>query len=125
MDYMGRPLDHALSIFLEDIRERGLTDKILLVVTGEMGRTPNINAKGGRDHWGNLTPLLLSGGGLEMGQVIGQSDAKGGEPATEPFGPQNLIATIMDRLLDVGQVRTMPGVPNDVMRAITAAPPIL
>ena len=49
-----------------------------------MGRTPRINKSGGRDHWGNLAPLLLSGGGLKMGQVIGQSSRNGGEPATEP-----------------------------------------
>ena len=60
---------------LEDVEQRGLSDKILLVCCGEMGRTPRINKNGGRDHWGNLGPLLLSGGGLNMGQVIGQSAA--------------------------------------------------
>ena len=57
MGYMGAPLDHALSAFIEDLEARGLSEKILLVVTGEMGRTPKINKNGGRDHWGNLTPL--------------------------------------------------------------------
>ena len=75
MGYMAPPLDHAISAFLEDVKSRGLEDKIMLVVCGEMGRTPKINGKGGRDHWGNLGPLLLAGGGYPMGQVIGQSKA--------------------------------------------------
>ena len=73
--YLGLPFDHAISTFLDDVAERGLSDKILLVCCGEMGRTPRLNARGGRDHWGNLAPLLLAGGGLKMGQVIGQSTA--------------------------------------------------
>ena len=81
MEYMGLPLDHALSAFIEDCQSRGLSDKILLVATGEMGRTPKVNAKGGRDHWGGLAPLLLYGGGLKMGQVIGQSTRDAGERA--------------------------------------------
>src|SRR5204862_1431066 len=58
MRYMGRPLDHALSAYLADVAARGLDEKILLVVCGEMGRTPRLNRSGGRDHWGNLAPLL-------------------------------------------------------------------
>lgn len=122
--YMGRPLDHAVSAFVEDIRARGLSEKILLVVTGEMGRTPKINAKGGRDHWGNQTPLLLSGGGLPMGQVIGHSSPNGGEPASEPFGVKNLVGTILRNLLDVGRVRLMTGVPADLQRLLATAEPI-
>ena len=59
LGYMGVPLDHALSALHRRCRSRGLSDKILLVVCGEMGRTPRINRNGGRDHWGNLAPLLL------------------------------------------------------------------
>src|SRR5213592_1798794 len=81
---LGGQVDHAVSAFLEDVRERGLSDKILLVVTGEMGRTPRRNRDGGRDHYGNLTPLLIAGGGLKMGQVIGQSDKPASAPASEP-----------------------------------------
>jgi len=124
MQYMGRPLDHAVSAFLEDVKARGLSDKILLVVCGEMGRTPQVNKNGGRDHWGDLAPLLVSGGGLTMGQVIGQSDPRGGRPATTPQTPQSLVATIMHSLLDIGKLRTMTGVPVDLLRAITAADPI-
>jgi hypothetical protein len=124
MQYMGLPLDHALSAFLEDVHQRGLSDDILLVVCGEMGRNPRINNRGGRDHWGGLAPLLLAGGGLRMGQVIGQSTRDAGEPATEPIEIKHLLATIMHTLLDVGALRTVTGVPSDVSRVITGADPI-
>lgn len=124
MQYMGLPLDHALSAFLHDVADRGLSDRILLVVTGEMGRTPQINAKGGRDHWGGLAPLLLAGGGLPMGQVIGQSSADGGSPASEPITIAHLISTIMHSLLDVGAVRILRGIPPDVTRVIADSHPI-
>ena len=124
MQYMGVPFDHAVSAFLQDVEARGLSDDILLVCCGEMGRTPKINARGGRDHWGGLSPLLLSGGGLKSGQVIGQSTRDASEPATEPITIKNLVATIMHTLLDVGEVRTMTNVPADVARIITGPEPI-
>jgi hypothetical protein len=124
MRYMGGPLDHAVSAFIEDVHARGLQDKILLVVTGEMGRTPRLNKAGGRDHWGNLTPLLLSGGGLKMGQVIGQSNRDGGEPATEPVRNQNLIATVLHTLLDMGEVRIQQGLPREIASVMTGYSPI-
>ncbi len=124
MDYVGRPFDHAVSAFIEDIEARGLSDKILLVCCGEMGRTPLINKDGGRDHWGNLAPLLLYGGGLKMGQVIGASSRDGGEPASHPVTMKDLLATIMHTLLDIPQVRLMPGVPQRIIDAITKGEPI-
>jgi hypothetical protein len=122
MSYMGPPLDHALSAFLEDVKQRGLEKRILLVVTGEMGRTPRINAKGGRDHWGNIAPLLLSGGPLRMGQVVGQSDKIAGSPATEPVRLKNLIGTVMHSLLDVGKLRVLRGVPRELLTMAEYAP---
>lgn len=125
MQYMGLPLDHALATFVDDCEARGLGDKILLVATGEMGRTPKVNARGGRDHWGGIAPLLLYGGGLGKGQVVGQSTRDGGEPQSDPQGMENLMATIMHRLLDIGQVRLMPGLPQDLLRALTLPQPIV
>jgi hypothetical protein len=119
MGYMGLPLDWAASAFLEDVAARGLSEKILLVVCGEMGRTPKINKNGGRDHWGNLAPLLLAGGGLKMGQVLGQSTRDAGEPATEPIRIQNLIATILHTLFDVGELRLVPGLPREIGTVMT------
>lgn len=124
MRYCGVPLDHAVSAFLDDVAERGLSDKILLVCCGEMGRTPQINKTGGRDHWGNLAPLLLAGGRLRMGQVIGQSTRNAGEPSSEPMRIPNLLATVMHTLFDVGELRVTRGVPAEVMRVATAADPI-
>jgi uncharacterized protein (DUF1501 family) len=124
MRYMGQPLDHALSAFIEDVEARGLSDKILLVACGEMGRTPKVNGKGGRDHWGNLGPLLLSGGGLNMGKVIGQSTKDAGEPATEPVRIKNLIATVLHTLFDVSELRLVPGAPREVATIMTGYDPI-
>jgi hypothetical protein len=124
MGYMGVPLDYALSAFLDDLEVRGLSEKILLVVCGEMGRTPRLNNKGGRDHWGNLGPLLLAGGGLRMGQVIGQSDRVGGSPSSTPIRIQNLIATILHTVFDVGQLRIVPGMPREITTTMTGWEPI-
>lgn len=114
MGYMGLPLDHALSAFIEDCEARGLSDRILLVACGEMGRTPRINGKGGRDHWGNLGPLLLYGGGLKMGQVIGRSDRNAGGPNSDPVRIPHVIGTILHTLFDTGELRIVPGVPREI-----------
>lgn len=120
----GGQVDHAVATFIEDLHDRGLTDKILLVITGEMGRTPKRNKNGGRDHWGNLTSLAFAGGGLKMGQVIGQSDKNASVPATEKYTPKNLMATVMHSLFDVGELRLAPDLPRDVLQATTESAPI-
>jgi hypothetical protein len=124
MRYMGAPLDHALSAFISDVEARGLDEKILLVACGEIGRTPRINRNGGRDHWGNLGPLLLTGGGLSMGQVIGRSDSNAGAPTTNPVRVQNLIATVLHTLFDVGELRLVPGLPREIAQTMTGWEPI-
>lgn len=124
MEYVGTPFDHAVSAFIEDVEARGLSEKILLVCCGEMGRTPSINKNGGRDHWGNLAPLMLYGGGLKMGRVIGRSSRDGGEPASEPVTIRDLMATVMHTLLDVGEVRVTDGLPQNVLEAVTRGEPI-
>lgn len=87
-------LDHAVATFVQDVQERGLGEKILLVITGEFGRTPRINKNAGRDHWAPLSTLALSGGGLKMGQVVGESDSKVTRPHSRPITPQDLMATV-------------------------------
>ena len=91
-------LDHAVGTFVQDVQERGLGDNILLVISGEFGRTPKINRNAGRDHWAPLSTLALSGGGLKMGQVVGESDSKVTRPQTRPITPQDLMATVFDVL---------------------------
>ncbi len=124
MGYVGTPFDHAVSAFIEDVEARGLRDKILLVCCGEMGRTPKVNAKGGRNHWAGSAPLLLYGGGLKMGQVVGASTKDGGEPASDRVTIPNLYATLMEQLLDTGAVRAMAGIPKEVNDVINGAAPI-
>jgi len=87
-------VDHAVAAFIEDTTARGLDEDVLLVVTGEFGRTPRINGGAGRDHWAPLSTLALAGGGLKMGQVIGESNAKAEVPKTTPITPQHLMATV-------------------------------
>ena len=122
---LGPQVDHAVSAFIDDVRVRGLEDKILLVITGEMGRTPRINNNGGRDHYGELTPLVFFGGGLKMGQVIGESDKHATRATTTPYRPPNMMATIMHQLFDVGQLRLDVSLPGELKKAITDVDPIL
>lgn len=121
---MGAQVDHAVSAFIEDVQARGLSDRILLVVTGEMGRTPRRNNNGGRDHYGELTPLLLFGGGLKMGQVVGQTDNHATRATTRPFRPEHLVATLLHALFDVGRLRLEPNVPKEIARLVENATPI-
>ncbi len=122
MGYMGLPFDHAISAFLEDVRQRGLSDKILLVCTGEMGRTPRMNSRGGRDHWGGLSPLMLAGGGVPAGQVIGQSQRDASAPLSEPIRIKHLISSVLRTLIDVAELRLVPGIPGDIVRAASEDP---
>jgi uncharacterized protein (DUF1501 family) len=124
MDYVGKPFDHAVSVLIQDLEARGLQDKVLLVCCGEMGRGPRINKKGGRDHWAGSSPLLIYGGGLKMGQVIGTSDKNGEQPKDLPVHVPDLYATIMDRLLDLGAIRSMAGIPAEVSQVLHSGKPI-
>lgn len=121
---MGGQVDHAVSAFIEDLHQRGMSEDVLLVVTSEMGRTPKLNGNGGRDHYGKMTTLLLAGGGLHMGQVIGESDHQAAEPATEAFGPENLLGTIMRTLFDVGELRVADKLPEPLVAFISDSKPI-
>ncbi len=124
MASVGAPFDHAVSAFIEDLENRGLSDQIMLVMTGEMGRTPRVNNRGGRDHWGRLTPLAFYGGGIRGGQVIGRSNNNGGEPATNAMGLSNLVATILQTMFNTTAIRLQDAIPSDVSRLITDGHPI-
>ena len=122
MQAVGRSFDHAVAAFIRDCEQRGLSDKILLVCCGEMGRTPRLNKHGGRNHWSRLAPLLLYGGGLGGGKVIGQSDQHGGEPNSQPHDPGHLISTILRTVIDPGQLRLLAGVPQEITQLLDHAP---
>ncbi len=87
-------LDQAVSAFIQDTCNRGLDQDILLVITGEFGRTPRINRGAGRDHWAPLSTLALAGGGLRMGQIVGESSARAERPRNRRVSPQDLMATV-------------------------------
>jgi Protein of unknown function (DUF1501) len=91
-------LDWAYSALLEDLAQRGLLDETLVVVAGEFGRTPKINATQGRDHWGMCQSALLAGGGVRGGQVYGSSDQIAAYPRENPVAPEDLLATIYEAL---------------------------
>jgi hypothetical protein len=94
MRNLGPQVDRAVAAFIDDVHQRGLENDILLVITGEFGRTPRINNGAGRDHWAPISTLAVAGGGLRMGQVIGESTAKAELPKTTPITPQDLMATV-------------------------------
>ena len=118
MAMLGTTLDHAVAAFLDDIAARGLSEKVLLVITGDFGRTPRVNKKGGRDHWARLGTLAFAGGALNMGQVIGQSDRQAGQPITTPYTTAHLMGTIMQTLFDVGEMRLVSGIPPQIRRLV-------
>ncbi len=95
--YLLPPFDRGLSALIEDLDARGLLDSTLIVVTGEFGRTPKINANGGRDHWPDCSSVLLAGGGITGGALYGSSDRLGAYPASNPVTPGDLAATIYSR----------------------------
>jgi hypothetical protein len=122
MQMLGPTLDHAVAAFLDDLEARGLTEKVLLVITGDFGRTPRINQRGGRDHWAPLSTLALAGGGLRTGQVIGRSARLADTPADEPVTPGSLLATLLHSLFDVPRLRLQPGVPREIAALFDVAP---
>lgn len=100
--------DQHLYALITDLHARGLDQDVAVLVWGEMGRTPRVNAAAGRDHWNDVGFALVSGGGLKMGQVIGATTA-GGERATgQPYTPQNMLATLYDRVFGIDPATIFP-----------------
>lgn len=105
MEYRAPYFDQAVSALISDIFARGLDKKILVVVTGEFGHTPRLEYKDvkgrkrpGRDHWPHAFSLLVSGGGLKMGQVVGATDDRAAYPKERPVLPEELWATVYRHL---------------------------
>lgn len=93
-DVLCPMFDVGYSALLEDLDQRGLLDETLVVAIGEFGRTPKINSKGGRDHWGPVFSFTLAGAGISGGQVYGSSDKNGAYPASNKVRPGDLTATL-------------------------------
>lgn len=87
--------DKAIPALLNDLQDRGMLEKTLVVVTTEFGRTPRINQLAGRDHWPNAFSIVMAGGGVQGGQVIGATDKQAAEVAERPITPEDMVATIL------------------------------
>lgn len=98
------PFDMAFSTLLVDLADRGMLERTLVVVMGEIGRTPRINNNAGRDHWEFCYTVLMAGGGTKPGLVYGSSDKRGAYPSNLPVTATDIVATIYHAL----------GVPTDL-----------
>ena len=108
-------LDQGLSALITDIHERGLSNDVSIVMWGEFGRTPKINAKNSRDHWPKANFCLLAGGGMNTGQVIGATNSRGEEPIERPVKFQEVFATLYHNVgidLNSATVRDSSGRPH-------------
>ncbi len=100
-------LDMAYPALIQDLSDRGLLDSTLVVVMGEMGRSPRVNKKAGRDHWPQCGFSLLTGGGVQPGNVFGTTDKHAAYPASHPVSPGDVVATIY-HLLGIDPHMTVP-----------------
>lgn len=91
-------LDRAFSALLTDLEQRGMLGSTLIILTGEFGRTAEININNGRDHWPNCFSLVLAGAGVPAGQVIGASDKDGMYVKDHPVEVPDLMATVFKKL---------------------------
>ena len=108
-------LDQGLSALITDIHERGLSNDVSVVMWGEFGRTPKINAKNSRDHWPKANFCLVAGGGMNTGQVIGSTNSRGEEPDERPIKFQEVFATLYHNIgidLNSATVRDSSGRPH-------------
>src|SRR5262245_13510226 len=87
-------VDHALHALVTDLHDRGMLGDVAVVAWGEFGRTPRVNKDGGRDHWPEVGPALLAGGGIRGGRVVGQTDRLGGTVVSRPVTYQEVFATL-------------------------------
>ena len=92
------PFENAIATLIEDLRDRGMLERTLVVALGEFGRTPKINSRGGRDHWSNAMSVMFAGGGTPGGQVIGATDRQGYAAVERVLSPENFVSTIYRKL---------------------------
>ncbi|MGC1273833.1 MAG: DUF1501 domain-containing protein [Planctomycetaceae bacterium] len=136
LTYRAPFVDQAVSALIEDVYQRGLDKRVLVVVTGEFGRTPRIShvassgggvasapagtVQPGRDHWPLAGSMLFAGGGIRTGQIIGATDARGEEVVEGHMGPEDFLATLYRHLgIDYRSVmiRDFTGRPTPIIRS--------
>jgi hypothetical protein len=105
-----RAMDHCVATLINDLEERGMLDRVLVLVMGEFGRTPRMNnglpndPTPGRDHWGDAISVMMAGGGIKGGVVVGATNSKAEFPVERPLEPQNILATVYHQLgIDASQ----------------------
>jgi hypothetical protein len=113
--------DLAYSALLDDLKQRGMLEKTLVVAMGEFGRTPILNPRGGRDHWPGCWSVLFAGANVQGGQVVGASDQTGAEPKERPTEPAEVAATVY-KAMGIDLNAWLPGPENRPMHVIDAAP---
>ncbi len=113
--------DTAFTALLHDLDVAGRLDETLVVAVGEFGRTPKLNANGGRDHWANCWTAIVAGGGVQGGRIIGESDATASEPKDRPVHCAELVATIY-HALGIPPATTIPGPDGSPVRVVDAEP---
>ena len=120
-DCLCPQFDVTFPALIDDLSQRGLLDETLVVAVGEFGRTPRINAAGGRDHWGRVFSLALAGAGIAGGALLGASDKTGAFPVADPIRPHDLMATIF-HLLGVAPGSMFPDKSNRPHHITTGEP---
>src|SRR5262245_19365966 len=113
--------DAAYTALLEDLHDRGLLGNTLVLAMGEFGRTPQLNPRGGRDHWPGVWSVLFAGAGVRGGQVVGASDKVGGEPRDRPVTPAGVAATVY-RGLGIDPGVRLPGPEGRPLPIVEAGP---
>jgi uncharacterized protein (DUF1501 family) len=103
-------LDKAFAGLIQDLDQRGLLDSTLVLMTSEFGRTPKINAGGGRDHWPRVFSIVMAGGGIRQGSIYGASDGLAAEPADSPLSVEDYVTTVYHLLgIDAQESLMSPG----------------
>ena len=99
--------DASIATLISDLHERGLDRDVCVVAWGEFGRTPRVNKNGGRDHWPGAGWVMFAGGGLRMGQYVGETNGRAEHPVSRAYNPQNVLATLY-HLLGIDPATTLP-----------------
>lgn len=116
------PLDAAVATLVEDLHDRGLAERVLVLVWGEFGRSPRIN-NGGRDHWPGAMSAMVAGGGLRMGQVVGATNRKGEAPSERPLRPEDMLRTVY-HVLGIDPLHEFPNESGRPMPVLNIGNPI-
>ncbi len=98
LKYLLPIIDTGIHALVTDLEERRMLNDVSVVIWGEFGRTPKVNKNGGRDHWPRVSPAMLAGGGMNVGQIIGATDRHAAEPTKRPVHFQDIIATLYHNL---------------------------